>query len=111
MDQVRSSGGQVSGGSGGLSLLSRIHNFSCFLNLLIDLSFLSDSGRSFHILLVCHLYPLLVNLSLVSLVENRNRSYIELRRGGGFWPMGPALYRVIYVLTRVPNTVEQGKYL
>ena len=44
------------------------------------------------------------------LIEYRNRSYIEVRRGGGFWPIGPALYRVIYVLTRVPNTVEQGKY-
>ena len=44
------------------------------------------------------------------LLEYRNRSYIEVRRGGGFWPMGPALYRVIYLLTRVPNTVEQGKY-
>ena len=43
-------------------------------------------------------------------VEYRNRSYIELRRGGGFWPMGSALYRVIYVLTSVTNTVEQGKY-
>ena len=45
-----------------------------------------------------------------SVLEYRNRSYIEVRRGGGFWPMGPALYRVIYVLTMVPNTVEQGKY-
>ena len=43
-------------------------------------------------------------------LEYRNRSYIEVRRGDGFWPMGPALYRVIYVLSMVPNTVEQGKY-
>ena len=43
-------------------------------------------------------------------VEYRNCSYIELQRGGSFWPMGPALYRVIYVLTSVPNTVEEGKY-
>ena len=50
-------------------------------------------------------------LQIGKLVEYRNRSYIEVLRGGSFWPMGPALYRVIYVLTRVPNTIEQGKYL